>query len=448
MTQPSLDSRLSKLSIDKEMKRPRRFRFRWSWLIVVIVLGAGGYGGYKQATAPLPVRTTPVEKEAVTAGRGPALVTATGYVVPRHKIEVSSKIIGRVVALNVKRGDQVNAGDVLLRLEDTDYQARVAQAKAQVEAVEARLRELKAGSRAEEIAAAKSNAAESAANLRNAQRELDRIAHLEKAGISPTQESDRARAARDMAQARLTALQSTAKLIEAGPRQETIDAAEADLKQAQAAVALAETELEYTLIRAPITGTVLEKIAEVGELVTNVNMGGTRGAKSSVLTMADLNDLQVEVDVNQAELGKVHLLQPVEVRLDMNPEVAYAGQVDEISPQADRQKGTVQIKVGLAKPETAMKTEVNARVTFLGKPDPGQTSEKPRLWVPRSAVQRTGPESQVYVLDNGVATLRTVKTGIEAEKGLEILSGLDGSETIVVGPMDQVKAGVHVKAAE
>lgn len=449
MTDAGRDEKIGKLKIDREHKRPKRFRFKWSWLIGAVVLGGMGYGGYQQATAPLAVRTMPVEQEAVKAGRGPALVTATGYVVPRHKVEVSSKIIGRVVELNVKRGDVVQAGDVLLRVEDADFQARVAQARARVAAVEARVKELKAGSRPEEVAAARASAAASAAALRDAETELARLEQLAGAGVSPVQERDRAKNARDSARARLAADQNNARLVELGPRAEAIEAAEAELKQAQADLALAETELGYTVIKAPISGTVLEKIAEVGELVTNSNFGGTRGAKSSVLTMADLGDLQVEVDVNQAELQKVALGQETEIRLDVNPDVAYSGRVDEISPQADRQKGTVQVKVGIVSPDAGMKTDVNARVTFLGKADPNAgAGEKPRLWIPRSAVVRNGAESQVYVMENGVVAVKVVKTGIEAEKGVEVLEGLTGTETLIVGPMDQVKAGAHVKAAE
>lgn len=449
MADASLDEKIGKLRIDKSLKRPRRFRFRWSWLVVLVVLGGAGYGMYTRAMAPLSVRTTPVEQEAVMAGRGPALVTATGYVVPRHKVEVSSKIIGRVVELNVKRGDKVNAGDVLLRIEDADYQARVAQAKAGVAAAEARLRELQAGSRVEEIASAKASAAASAAELVNARVEHERLAQLVAAGVSSPQELDRAKSARDVAQARLAADRSNADLVEKGPRQEVIDAAQAQLAQAQADVKLAETELENTVIRAPIGGTVLEKIAEVGELVTNSNFGGTRGAKSSVLTMADLGDLQVEVDVNQAELSKVRVGQNAEVRLDIEPDKAYRGRVDEISPQADRQKGTVQAKVAILDAGEAFKTEVNARVTFLGEVDPARPgSEKPRLWIPRSAVVQSGKTAQVYVMEGGAAVAKEVRTGIEGEKGIEVLEGLAGSEVIIVGPMDQVKPGVRVQAAQ
>ena len=448
MNDAPLDSRLSKLKIERHHKRPRRFRFRASWLLIFVLLGTVSYGAYKQLRAPLTVRTAPVEREAVEPGRGPALLTATGYIVPRHKIEVSSKIVGRIVEVLVKRGERVAAGDVLIRLEDADYQARVAQARAQMATLEARLRELKAGSRVEEIAAAQAAVLASEAELRNAQIEYARNEELARGGVATKQDRDRARAALDVAEARLNADRNNARLVEAGPRQEVIDAAQAQLQQAAAELSLAQTELEYTVIRAPISGTVLEKLAEIGELVTNANFGGTRGARTSLLTMADLSDLQVETDVNQAELPKVNVDQMAEVRLDMNPDKPYQGRVDEISPQADRQKGTVQVKVAILNPDDVIKTEVNARVTFLGVADPARvTPEKPRLWAPRSAIVRTGGEPRVFIMEAGRAIERPVRTGIEAEKGVEILEGLDGGETVIVGPMDQVRPGMRVQAA-
>lgn len=131
--------------------------------------------------------------------------------------------------------------------------------------------------------------------------------------------------------------------MEIGPRAEQIQAAEAQLKEAEANRELAKTELEYTVIKAPVDGTILEKLAETGELVTNTNFGGTRGAKSSVVSMANLKDLQVEVDLNESELPKVRLGQATEIRLDLNPNHVYEGEVDEISPQADRLKGTIDL---------------------------------------------------------------------------------------------------------
>jgi HlyD family secretion protein len=201
------------------------------------------------------------------------------------------------------------------------------------------------------------------------------------------------------------------------------------------------------VIRAPINGTILEKLAEEGELVTNMNFGGTRGAKNSVVTMADLNDLQVEVDLNEADVAKVKQGQRTEVRLDGNPQHAYSGVVDEVSPQADRQKGTVQAKVRITDPDSTIKTEVNARVTFYGDPPPPGEQKGARVWAPKAAVVRKGDTATVFVVEDGKAAARSVKTGMDAEKGTEILEGLSGSETVILSPLEKIKDGQRVVAA-
>lgn len=361
-----LDNQLSKLRIDKARKRGRRGSAPWPWLVAAVIIVTGGFAGYSKVYAPVKVRTVRVIRETDGAGKGPALLTASGYVIARREVEVSAKIVGVIKATYVKPGDHVKKGDVLLRIEDREYQARVAAAKAQVAMLQAKVAELHSGSRPQEIAAADAQVAADAAALREAERKLQRIERLQKSGGVSREDLDRATANRDVAKARLDAESKNAELVRLGPRKEEVAAAEAQLREAQADLDLAEAELSYTVIRAPITGTILEKLAEQGELVTNTNFGGTRGAKNSVVTMADLTDLQVEVDVNEADLAKVKLQQPVEISLDSNPQRVYSGTVDEIAPQADRQKGTVQVKVRVRHPDASMKTEMSARVTFLG----------------------------------------------------------------------------------
>ncbi len=449
MTNENLDGQLSKLRIDKERKRTRRRGRLWKWVVLVVVAGATGYGVYIQMHAPIPVRTARVEKETVSADKGVPLVTASGYVVPRHKIEVSSKIIGRVKELCVKRGDRVKEGDVLLRLEDEDYQAQVRSSEAMVGALRARLDELKAGSRPQEIAASQASVASAQATLRNAEEDFKRAESLTRDGVASSQDLDRARAARDVARAQLNSAQKNAELVTVGPRHEVIDAAEAQLREAEANLDYIKTTLANTVIKAPISGTILEKLAEQGELVTNTNFGGSRGAKSSVVTMADMSDLQVEVDVNQADLSKVKTGQRTEIRLDSNPDRIYSGLVDDISPQADRQKGTVQTKVRITDPDEAIRTEVNARVTFLGDTAgaaPG-TSGQTRLWIPKAAVVHGAEGSTVYAVTGDQATTVRVKLGTEAEKGVEIVEGLTGNETLIVSPLDKIAAGARVVAA-
>jgi len=455
----NLDAELSKLRIDKSRKRSNN-RGYGKIVLALLVLAACGiaYAFYAKSHAPIEVKVARAEREeAGAAGAGAPVLTAGGYVIPRRKIEVSSQIVGRVKDILVKRGDRVKAGDVLLCLEDEEQASQLRQAEAQLANAQARLAELRAGSRPEEIAAAKASVASAEATLNDAGRELDRAEALAKSDAISRQELDKARTAHDVAQANLQSARENARLVEIGPRKEQIDAAEAQRREAEANLAYAQIQLDYTVVRAPVSGTILEKVAEKGELVTNVNFGGTRGAKSSVVTMADLSDLQVELDINENDLPKIHLAQKCEVRLDTAPGLAIRGEVDEMSPQADRQKATVQVKARLIDPGPEVRTDVNARVTFLA-PAPaggegpatsgaiaGAAPAVARVWVPRAALTKNAAgETIVYVASAGKAVARKVTADGEGERGVAVTEGLAGNESLIVEPLDKMADGARI----
>ncbi|HUW60228.1 MAG TPA: efflux RND transporter periplasmic adaptor subunit [Candidatus Bathyarchaeia archaeon] len=445
----TLDTELAKLRIEKGQKRPQPTNGTVWFAIVFLVLAvAGGYFWYEKSHPLILVETVYAEHETSAGGRGTALLTATGYVIPRHKIEISSKIIGRIREIYVKRGDVVKAGDILITLDDEEYQARVKSTEAMVATLKARVAELRAGSRPQEVEASNAAVASAEATLKSAQLDMDRLEALFEKRVISKQELDRARMARDVARARWEAERKTAELVRIGPRPEQIEAAAAQLRQAEAELAFAKTQLDDTVIRAPIAGTILERIAEKGETVTNMNLGGSRGAKSSVVSMADLNDLQVEVDLNENDLAKVKLDQACKIRLDSNPDKVYTGEVDEIAPQADRQKATVQVKVRLIEPDADIKIEVNARVTFFSdtkQPD-SNTDAGPvsHIWVPTGVVVQKNGRPTVYLVTEGTAVEKPVKLGVEGEQGIEITDGLEGNEALIIRPPSTLRNGDRV----
>jgi len=453
MTPQDLGSELAKLRIDRAQKRPQRGGpGRWLALLVILGGAAGAVVYYRQAHAAVEVKVARPEREELTA-LGAEVLTAGGYVIPRHKIEVSSKIVGRVKEMSVQRGDRVKQGDVLLRIEDEEYVAQVRGAEAQAAMAKAKAAELRRGSRPQEIDAARAAVASAEATLRGARLDLDRANSLRADEFVSQQELDRLRTSFQVAQAQLNSARKNAEMVEIGPRREQIDAAEAQLRAAQANLEYARSQLDFTVLRAPIAGTILEKLAEKGELVTNTNFGGTRGAKSSVVSMANLDDLQVEIDLNENDLGKVRLRQPCEIRLDSAPDERFKGEVDEIAPSADRQKATVQVKVRILDPRGLVRPEVNARVTFLAgegakagaSADPKAGDRQPRIWIPRAALVRAPVGSLVYLASQGKAVARRVKTGADGPKGVEVLEGLDGSETLILAPLDKISDGRRIQ---
>ena len=456
MTQ-DLHNALNKLRIDRKRKKPRRAG-GLRLLLIVLLIGAlaGGYLFYARAYAPVSVKVVRPEIEKPTS-EGEEVLMATGYVIPRRKIEVSSKIIGRVKDMLVDRGQQVKRGDVLLQIDDEEYQAQVKLAEAQVAADEARLAELRAGSRPEEIQTARAAVASSEATLLNARQNFERLQSLRKQEVLSQQELDRGKAALDVAQAELKAARERSTLVEKGPRQEQIAAAAAQTLRSKANLDYARTQLDYTIIRAPVSGTILEKLAEKGELVTNVNFGGTRGAKSSVVSMADLNDLLVEIDVNEGDLPKVRLAQECRIKLDSVPDTVFKGRVDEIAPEADRQKATVQVKVAILDPRGLIRPEVNAQVSFLSDKTAraGESAaagvRRPRIWVSQSALEKSPTDADghiVYVVSQGKAVARAVKVGPEGPKGVEIVEGLDGTESIIAESLENVSDGKRVTVSQ
>jgi RND family efflux transporter MFP subunit len=373
------------------------------------------------------------------------VLNATGYIVAHHKIEVSTKVAGKVAWIGVEKGDKVQKDQVVVRLEDQEFQAQVQQAQGNVANLEARLKELEAGSRPEEIAVAKANLAQQEADLENARVNLERVRGLVDSGVFSKQAMDDAIARYDSQKARVESFRKNYDLVRIGPRQEQIEAVRGQLHQARGQLAYYQTLLDATVIRAPVTATILERAVEVGEFVTT-SFVGERGAKGYVVSLADLNDLQVELDINQDDFARLGPRQQGVVSTDAFPDRKYEGVIEEISPEADRQKATVQVKVKILKPDDYLRPEMNARVAFLASPErAGATPAKPIFVVPAAAV-REG--NKVWLVHEGRVLERPVKVRATTARGAEIADGLLGGEDLIVNPPAGLKPGDRVSAAK
>ncbi len=330
---------------------------RWSkwWIIsgvaVLLLLGAARFihNEVSAATEVEVIRVSGSAEETANAPADEIILSATGHIVAHHKIQVAAKVVGKVAWIGVEKGDRVERGQAIARLEDDEYRAQLQQAKGQLAALEARLEELRNGSRPEEIKFARANLEREKADLANAKVNLERAERLLKDQVFSQQSYDDAKTRYDMQAARVAAFDEAYQLVKLGPRQEVIAQVRGELERAKGAVALAETQLANTVIRAPLTGTILERAVEPGEFVTT-NFVGERGAKGYVVLLADLNDLQVALDLNQSELendfAKLGPKQRGVIRTAAYRDRRYQGYIEEIAPEADRQKTTVQVKVG------------------------------------------------------------------------------------------------------
>lgn len=444
-----MDAELKSLKIDRSTLRRDGGGWANKWILggvgLFALLGAGATL-YKRANAATVVEVARVAAPVSGASAGPVssvVLNATGYIVAAHKIQVASKVVGKVAWIGVDKGDRVKEGQVIVRLEDDEYRAQLQQAKGQLQNLQARLEELQNGSRPEEIATSKANVEEGIADLDIARINLKRTQQLSAEGVLSKQALDDAQAQFRTREARVNSLQKTYELVKLGPRREQVDAVRGQIEQAKGAVQFYETQLNNTVIRAPVTGTILERAVERGEFVTT-SFVGERGAKGYVVSLADLNDLEVELDISQNDFNKLFMGQKGSVTLDAYPDKRWEGMISEMSPEADRQKATVQVKVKIQNPDEFLRPEMNAAVGFLGREEkPGSgtaVSGAAPVYVPQAAVR----DGKILIALGDRVVLRSVKTGPANSLGVRVDSGLIGGEDVILNPPAELKDGDRI----
>ncbi|HEY7236563.1 MAG TPA: efflux RND transporter periplasmic adaptor subunit [Gemmatimonadaceae bacterium] len=422
MSAPTPLPDLGKLRIDRDSPPPgvRRAVLR-NAIFATIVFGLAAAVLFVLRERSVPAVQTIVAMASADPGSkgGPGgaatSVTANGYVVARTRASVSSKVPGRLAFLGVSEGSFVREGEVIARLENGDYEAQVAEATANL-----------ATSHAQEVEAVadrdqQQNDAKRLRDIRAQNRQL----------VSPQEV--------DAAETRLATAEARVK------------AAAARVTAAEASLRFARVNLANTEIRAPFTGTVLRKEAEVGEVVApSVGGGLTRGA---VVTMADLRSLEVEVDVNEAYIARLRSGQPARITLDAYPDTSFAGHVRQVVPTADRQRATVQVKVGIDKPDSRVLPEMGARVDFL-EPEaklagsPAAAAGPPRIRLPATVVHEENGQSLVWLVREGRLESRVVEAGPTSAGFREIRKGLSGGEMLLSGGVDQPRPGMRVSVSK
>jgi RND family efflux transporter MFP subunit len=414
---------LSRLRIDRDPKPARPRRRRTPPLVpLAIVAVAIALGGWLFTTDLLPFRRPAVsvalaratERSSGAAGGAPVL-SATGYVVARVRAAVAPEVTGRLVELNVDVGDRVERGAMIGRLADEDLVARAKQAVAEVAAAEAAVAEERA--RRDDL-------------VREAARQRELLAR----GLSSQAQHDAAQTAANVSEARIAS-------------------ASAGLETARASLNVVRAQLEKMRIRAPFNGTVLEKNAELGEVV-GPSFGGSSSAGGGVpvVTMADLKSVEVEVDVNETYIRRVTPGMKAEITLDAYPDHAYEGEIRQIVPTADRQRATVQVKVAFTHPDDQVLPEMGARVAFLAPDEPaaggGAAERTLQVWVPKDAVRRSNDKMTVYVLRGDRVAEFPVEIGPQLGSDVQILSGLGPGERVILGETKGVEPGKRVRVRE
>jgi len=399
---------LRELRIDRD-GRPPSSRRRWILLAVItaLVLAAAAWLLWGRVSAPT-VRTV-VARAATPAGGAGSVLDASGYVTARRQATVSAKITGKVIDLLIEEGMHVKEGAVLARLDDTEAKAQLALARAQ-------------------LAAARSQEGEIRAQLDQAERDYVRQQELHARNLVSEQSMDAARAQRDMLRARVTANQE-------------------QIRVAGESVAVAEVQLDNTVIRAPFSGIVVAKAAQPGEMISPISAGGGF-TRTGIGTIVDMDSLEIQVDVNEAYINRVTPAQPVEATLNAYPDWKIPGSVIAIIPTADRAKATVKVRIAITTRDSRVVPDMGVRVAFLDASPRGGRPAATGVLVPAEAVRGDGIEATVFVYADGRVARRSVSVGRALGADREIGQGLRAGERVVVSPPPSLRDGATVRLAD
>jgi len=366
-------------------------------LAVIVILIVGGRSAPEIEAA--------VARSANASGSATVL-NASGYVEPRRKATVSSKITGKVTEVLVDEGMVVEEGQVLARLDDSDARRRYDAIRAERDVARAGLDELEV-------------------NLADAERTLRRVQDLREQGIASTQDLDSATTAEEALRAKLRVARSS------------LDAADAQL-------AVSAQDLENYTVRAPFAGIAVSKDAQPGEMVSPVSAGGGF-TRTGISTIVDMTSLEIEVDVNESHIAKVYPGQPADAVLDAYPDWHIPATVRTVIPTADRQKATVKVRLTFDELDPKILPDMGVKVAFQEAADEQIATELAQVLIPQAAVLERDGRPYVFVVEDSILDRRAVSLGRSVGSDVEVMAGVIAGETIVVSGPDVLNDGDSVR---
>lgn len=382
------------------------------WMVPLAMVGAGGSYVYREYEKNRPKHVVSVAiAQRMTPAEAEKLLSAKGYIEARHQAMVGSMMPGRVEAVLVNEGDQVEKDQLIAVLEHRELDASLQSRRVMVQQRRAELREAEA-------------------NLKDRIRRENLARQLLARRSASVDEVDEAATQTEIARARVEALTAS------------IEAAEAMIKEIEASIRNME-------IRAPFGGTILTKEAEVGETITPGGMGAASG-RGSVVGLADLRDLEIEVDVPESLLGRLEKGQPAEISVAAVPDRRYRGRLRQIIQMGDRTRGTIKVKVEILDEDEKLFPELVATVHFLPRKDRDPALEsKPEVFAPRSAIVEEAGLSHVWIVDADMkARKRPIEVVMSNNDPVRIDSGLQGGERVILSPPEGLAEGQLVRIAE
>jgi len=369
-------------------------------LVTIAVIAVLIVGGTSATTVEVAVA------RAVPSGGEATILNASGYVEPRRKATVSAKITGKVTEVLVDEGMIVEKGQILAQLDDSDARRRYEAIRAERDVARASIEELEV-------------------NLADAERTLRRTRELRDDGVASIQDLDSATAAADALSAKLQVARSS------------LDAAEAQL-------AVAAQDLENYTVRAPFAGIAVSKDAQPGEMVSPVSAGGGF-TRTGISTIVDMESLEIEVDVNESHIAKVHPGQPADAVLDAYPDWHIPATVRTVIPTADRQKATVKVRLTFDELDPRILPDMGVKVAFRETAEDEPTANPAQSLVPQPAVRSDRGQTVVFVVEDETVDRRVVSVGRSIGTDVEITAGVSPGDRVVVSESDGLSDGQKVK---
>ncbi len=402
---------LASLKIEREppSRADRSGAYRWTMAgAALIVVVAAAWLLISDRHDAVTIRLATAVPASTGLNTRASVLDASGYVVARRSATVSAKITGKVTEVMIEEGQRVKAGDIIASLEDTNENAQLALAQAQ-------------------LGVARSELAQLQVRLEDARRIDRRNQELASQGLVSN-------ALRDSARADAEAL--AAQLAAAGK----------NVIVAERSVDVRQRQLDETVVRAPFGGIVTVKAAQVGEIVSPLSAGGGF-TRTGIGTIVDMDSLEIEVDVNENFINRVSADQRASAKLNAYPDWTIPARVIAIIPTADRSKATIKVRVAILESDPRVLPEMGVRVAFLGDEAPEQDSLD-GVFIPRTAVTDDAGAAIVYLVRGNAVERRAVTTGLTRGDRVQIVAGLAPGDQVATSPLDELADGVTVQTGE
>jgi RND family efflux transporter MFP subunit len=382
----------------------------FKWLIIVVLVLAAIAGAYAL------LRDTAVEVETIVAtpassgGGSAAVLNASGYVVARRQATVSAQVTGKVAEVHVEEGMAVKKDQLLARLDDSTMRPSYELALRQLDAARKELAEIEV-------------------RLAEAERNLRRTTELRTDKLV-------SEAALDQAQSEVAALRAR------------LEASRSQVKVAEGTVRVREQDLDDLLVRAPFDGVVVSKDAQPGEIVSPMSSGGF--TRTGIATIVDMDSREIEVDVNEAFINRVHDNQKTEAVLDAYPDWVIPSHVINVVPTADRQKATVRVRIAFDELDSRILPQMGVKVSFLEAREQGEgsPSARPAVRLPVSAVFEQDGSRYVWRVQDEEVERVAVRTAAERDGNVDVIAGINPGDVIVARSVEGLQEGASVKTAE